>query len=252
MAKSKGKRRSSAGATNAPIDSTINSTNNAADSLPDMSAGVLANLTKKIEQNLQGNDKTKPAAPKKSKPGLNKELQPQAKVSDNKGKKRDRSGKVIPSTNANRTQESKGAKGEEVDDVLEKEIYAFGGTREDYDLLAGLDSGSEVEWNDSAASKGGKDDSDLRNDIAKLLGGGNVSSSEPRREKPESAPAKAPVAPKTKETAPKEQRQPKSTNKDQGEQKQQKEKVKPTKETKEKKETKLTSKPSKSGLVSNV
>ena len=251
MAKSKGKRRPSTGAANAPTGNATNSANNTADSLPDMSAGVLANLTKKIEQNLQGNDKTKSAAPKKTKPKATTESQPPAKVSNNKGKKRDRSGKVIPpSTNATRTQDSKGTKAAEVDDVLEKEIYAFGGTREDYDLLAGVDSGSEVELNDDGASKGGKNDADLRNDIAKLLGGGNAPSSVPRREKADTAPAKAPAPAKMKEAPPKEQKQSKDVKKNQGEKKQQKEKVQSTNETSERKETTMSSKPSKTGLVS--
>lgn len=83
-----------------------------------------------------------------------------------KGKKRDHYGKVIgsqgqdePAGNGNNKQ-------------LEDAIYSVRGTKEDYDLLAGVESESEVEM------EGGHDDSSLRKDIERMLKG-----EEPRDEK---------------------------------------------------------------------
>ena len=56
-------------------------------------------------------------------------------------------------------------------DVLEREIYAIGGSKEDYELLADVESDSEIEMIQVAAagSNGTKDEEKLRKDIANMV-----------------------------------------------------------------------------------
>ncbi|PGH00151.1 ribosome biogenesis protein MAK21 [Blastomyces parvus] len=167
-----------------------------ADSLPDLSAGVLANLTKRIEQGFQ-DQKSQPQKEKKangSELKKKKDARPQSepKPDNKKGKKRDRNGEVIaPQVGAKGKPESKlderGAHG----NALENEIYAIGGTKEDYDLIAGIDSDSEMEvFEDTPKQRNGKsvNENTLRRDIEKMLGGDNPSPA------PKSTAKKADVA----------------------------------------------------------
>ncbi|KAL1955791.1 hypothetical protein VTO42DRAFT_8111 [Malbranchea cinnamomea] len=212
MAKGKGKRRSSTGAATTPGAGSTDVVKNAVDSLPNLSEGVLSKLTKTIEQKLQEDTKAKPQNPKKAGPVNNKELQFSNKPAAKKGKKRDRSGKVIPQkSNSNPAENLKASKS---DDALEKEIYAIGGTREDYDLVAGVESGSEVDGDgDEATSGKGKNDDDaLRNDIAKLLGGADIRQSAASHDKSD-AKSKTPAPSKAKETPLKESSSSKPKNK---------------------------------------
>ncbi|OJD18298.1 hypothetical protein AJ78_01674 [Emergomyces pasteurianus Ep9510] len=153
------------------------------DSLPDLSVGVLASLTKRIEQGLQ-DQKTQPQKEKKvtaSELRKKKDVRPQPKTKpDNqKGKKRDRNGEVIaprggPKGNSAPKPDEREGHGTQ----LENEIYAIGGSKEDYDLLAGVDSDSEMEvYADRPGTQSGKavNENTLRNDIEKMLKGENPS-----------------------------------------------------------------------------
>ncbi|KAI1961868.1 RNA-binding ribosome biosynthesis protein mak21 [Ophidiomyces ophidiicola] len=85
-------------------------------------------------------------------------------------KKRDRSGHMI--THQRRpTPKQKNA---QCSNVLRQEIYAVGGTKEDYDLLACVKSDSEME---DALGEGCDDPEALRRNIAIILKGGGISSS---------------------------------------------------------------------------
>jgi ribosome biogenesis protein MAK21 len=124
---------------------------------------------------LQGDDKVKPEPRKKADETPVKEQRPPANNSEKKGKKRDRSGKVIASK-PNGTPADR-AKASRPKNALEQEIYAVGGTQDDYDLLAGVESGSEIEGEDAPTSLGltKAGDDELRKDLATLLGGGSRS-----------------------------------------------------------------------------
>ncbi|PGG99901.1 hypothetical protein AJ79_08383 [Helicocarpus griseus UAMH5409] len=204
MTKSKKDRRSSANeATITAAETPANPPAPNGDSVPDFSAGVLANLTKRIEQRLQGQDgaETKPEKAKKApvndaKKKKDARPQPEAKPDNNKGKKRDRNGEVIGPQKAAKGKSAPREEREEQGDTLENEIYAIGGSKEDYDLLAGVDSDSEMEISEDGPTKQsgkGGSEKDLRDDIERMLKGGNPSSA------PKPATKKTPVA----ETTPK-------------------------------------------------
>ncbi|KAF3480128.1 CCAAT-box-binding transcription factor [Arthroderma uncinatum] len=198
-----------------------------ADAAPSFSDAMVANLTKRIEQKLKGGEsgngapnkvdkkpkagknekrkdrdsiiETKPAdkAPKKresipeSKPveKTAKIREPIAdiKFADKAGKKRDRSGKIIKPQVTERPQlaekgQSAGGKS------LEEEVYAIGGTKEDIDLVAGVESDSEME--DKEVSSG--DLEKLRKDLGRLINGGDaLPDIEDTPAKEETKPAKA-------------------------------------------------------------
>ncbi|OAX82919.1 hypothetical protein ACJ72_02726 [Emergomyces africanus] len=185
------------------------------DSLPDLSAGVLANLTKRIEQGLQ-DQKTQPqkersVAASELRKKKDVRPQPEPKPDNQKGKKRDRNGEVIIAHG--------GAKGNSVPKdaernsngtQLENEIYAIGGSKEDYDLLAGVDSDSEMEVSeDGPGMQRGKavNENTLRNDIEKMLKGENPSPAPKPANKKSVVTDIAPPAPKP----PKENKAPKET-----------------------------------------
>ena len=180
MAKGKGKRRSEDGFTATSGAKPANADSNA---LPHISEGALANLTKNIEQKLRGNaaksgSGQKPAGREHEENHHPSNRTPAAK----KGKKRDRNGKVLASNNSSGADKSTASKSK---DALEQEIYAIGGTREDYDLLAAVESNSEVDGSDEGSrNQGGKyvDNDSLRKGIAKLIGGsGRPDSAAPKR-----------------------------------------------------------------------
>lgn len=232
MAKGKGKRRSEDGTANSSKSKAASADSGA--NLPDISEGALANLTKNIEQKLQGNENSKSGPRKKAASRNNEETHRAANATPagKKGKKRDRNGKVIAENNSTGTDESKPPTGE---GALEQEIYAIGGSREDYDLLAAVESDSEVDGSDGSSRKqGGKrtENDSLRKDIAKLLGNGD---------KPDSAP------PKRQDAPPQEPELSKpSNNDDKGGKKQEKQ----GKDNVKAKETHTSSNTKKSSMVS--
>ncbi|OJD28055.1 hypothetical protein ACJ73_00538 [Blastomyces percursus] len=178
--KTKGRRFS---ANEVASEKPANSSTANADSLPDLSAGVLANLTKRIEQGLQDQKSQPQKEPKATASELKKKknsrLQSEPKLDNKKGKKRDRNGEIIaPQVSVT------GKPGSKLDEkgthgsALENEIYAIGGTKEDYDLLAGIDSDSEMEvFEDTPDKQNGKsvNENTLRKDLEKMLGGDNPS-----------------------------------------------------------------------------
>ncbi|PGH34765.1 ribosome biogenesis protein MAK21 [[Emmonsia] crescens] len=175
-----------------------------ADSLPDLSAGVLANLTKRIEQGFQDQkaqpQKEKKVAVSELKKKKDARPQPEPKPDNKKGKKRDRNGEVIaPLVGAEGKSVSKPDEREGQGNALENEIYAIGGSKEDYDLLAGVDSDSEMEiFEATPKKKSGKavNENTLRNDIEKMLKGGNPSPASKSASKKAAVADTAPLAPK--------------------------------------------------------
>lgn len=180
MAKGKGKRSSGANETVTDGAAPV-SESQATPSVPEFDAGAFAGLRQKIEQRLNAssakgkskqNDKTKPSA---DKPPTNKAKEAAPKPGKNQesgqGKKRDRNGEVISHEDkkgAKGKQEQSKKKGGKDDEALRQEILALGGTEDDLDLVAGVDSESEVEGEASKAkSKGG--DEDLRKELSKML-----------------------------------------------------------------------------------
>ncbi|OJJ38933.1 hypothetical protein ASPWEDRAFT_104073 [Aspergillus wentii DTO 134E9] len=180
MAKNKGRRSSGAAGENAPA---ANDTNANADALPQLQEGAFAGLRQKIEQRLKDqnskqNSKNKPKAASNDTPKKEKENAPKPgpkttpkKDNDNKGKKRDRNGDVIAkeAKNHEKNKQPKSDGGDE-NDALRQEILALGGTQEDFDLLAGVDSESEVEDADASKKSGNKSSDDsLRKELSSML-----------------------------------------------------------------------------------
>ncbi|KAL5339815.1 CBF/Mak21 family-domain-containing protein [Aspergillus crustosus] len=155
-----------------------------AEALPQIEESAFAGLRQKIEQRLKdgaSKQKTKINKPKiapaenaktantknnstkfdsKSRPDSDKKV---------KGKKRDRNGEVIEKKDFGKSEKSnKGAAND--DDTLRQEILALGGTEEDFDLLAGVDSEDEVEGADiPKKSKGQSAEEALRKELASML-----------------------------------------------------------------------------------
>lgn len=187
MAKNKGKRSSRAN-TDIPNGgvSLNNESNNTggADALPKLDESAFAGLRQKIEQRLKSeneskqrklnnNNKSKKDADKDPSKKKNEDSKkPGSKEDSTKGKKRDRNGEVIAREDKNndRKGQSTSKDGNE-DDDLRREILALGGTEEDFDLLANVDSESEVEaaTDASVKSKNKTDETSLRNELAKIL-----------------------------------------------------------------------------------
>ncbi|KAJ6190614.1 hypothetical protein N7519_000635 [Penicillium mononematosum] len=176
MAAGKGKRSSGANEV-APATSTSAPATETTPSMPDESA--FAGLRQKIEQRLKNQnqstgkgkkDNTKPSAPAAN-ASANKGKQSPAKPGrpqdSAQGKKRDRNGEVIAreqnNGGMNKQEKPKGGKKSNDDETLRQEIMAMGGTEEDLDLLAGVDSESEVE------GESGKVDDDLRKQLSSML-----------------------------------------------------------------------------------
>ncbi|GBF61142.1 ribosome biogenesis protein [Trichophyton mentagrophytes] len=191
MAKGKGKEDRSLKARDGAAAEKKRPSNDA-DATPSFSDATVANLTKRIEQKLKGDEggngglskaekkqkseknekrkernqaiETKPT----EKPVKKRELLADVKPTDKAGKKRDRSGKIIKSDiseNPYSTAERQRDGGKS----LEEEVYAIGGTKEDLDLVAGVESDSEME--DKEVSSG--DLEKLRRDLGRLINGGN-------------------------------------------------------------------------------
>lgn len=180
MAKGKGKRSSGvaaasadASASTAEPQTTIN--------MPQLDESAFAGLRQTIEQRLKNQSSSKGKSKKDKKPQPSIEIIPKkesnatpkaAKKQDPMhGKKRDRNGDVIAreakKDGMNKQTKPEGSKDESDIDTLRQEILALGGTEEDLDLLAGVDSESEVEGVPLKGKKGGDDD--LRNELSKML-----------------------------------------------------------------------------------
>jgi ribosome biogenesis protein MAK21 len=170
----KGKEKSSTGANAVPVADS----KSAGESFPQLEEGAFAGLRQKIEQKLKNEQAAKQHKSKnkktqnvdKSTPKKEKEAAPKSEPKreiksdkNNKGKKRDRNGEVI-------AREEKKAGGNQ-DDTLRQEILALGGTEEDFDLLAGVESESEVEVASETQkkSKNKSDDDSLRKELSAML-----------------------------------------------------------------------------------
>jgi ribosome biogenesis protein MAK21 len=149
-----------------------------ADSLPKLSDSALANLTKRIEQKLQHKGGVG-AAPRTNRPNAAKSEKTAGELisksgpetGSEKGKKRNRNGEVILGQNSTTEKKKNPGSNKAGDgDVLEREIYAIGGSKEDYELLAGVNSDSEIEEIEVSRAKGsGEDEEKLRKDIANMM-----------------------------------------------------------------------------------
>lgn len=181
MAKNKGKRSSGENVASPDGGVSLNDSNSGAASLPNLGEGAFAGLRQKIEQKLKNESapKQKPKGkpkdasndtPKKAKDSPAKPA-PKQESNKNKGKKRDRNGDVIArdEKKAGKNKQPKPASKDD-NDTLRQEILALGGTQEDFDLLAGVGSGSEVEdAADSSKSKKKSDDDSLRKELSSML-----------------------------------------------------------------------------------
>ncbi|KAJ1713796.1 CCAAT-box-binding transcription factor [Aspergillus flavus] len=182
MAKGKGKR--SSGVTAVAPEGGANDSNAGANAVPQFEESAFAGLRQKIEQRLKDQNaaKQKPKNNKKDAsndtPKKNNESTPKfdTKRNDtykNKGKKRDRNGEVIAREDKNASGKDKSSKSKEADqsDALRQEILALGGTEEDYDMLAGVDSESEVEdAKNTSKGSGSKSEEDaLRKELSGIL-----------------------------------------------------------------------------------
>jgi ribosome biogenesis protein MAK21 len=150
--------------------------------MPDESA--FAGLRQKIEQRLKNqnqnsgkgkgkdNKSKAPTEDASTKKGKQSPAKPGKAQDAAQGKKRDRNGEVIAreekKSGKNKPEKPKGFKKSNDDETLRQEILAMGGTEEDLDLLAGVDSESEVEG-EVPKSKGKGGDEDLRKQLSSML-----------------------------------------------------------------------------------
>ncbi|EAW07760.1 RNA-binding ribosome biosynthesis protein MAK21 [Aspergillus clavatus NRRL 1] len=178
MAKGKGNRGDHSTGANAIAVRGAKDSKPAEDVLPQLEEGAFAGLRQKIEQRLkdqntakqkkskhQAAQNTNKDTPKKEK-NAGPKFEPKRDSRSDKnstGKKRDRNGEVI----AREEKEESG----NLDDTLRQEILALGGTEEDFDLVAGVDSESEVE--DAADGqkkpKSKSEEDSLRKELSAML-----------------------------------------------------------------------------------
>ncbi|KAJ5939692.1 hypothetical protein N7466_002826 [Penicillium verhagenii] len=177
MVKGKGKRSSGA---NEPIpDGGVSiSQSQSTPNEPQIDESAFVGLRQKIEQRLKDQSSAKGKSKKNDKPKAPVEIAPakkekevapkatKAQDSSAHGKKRDRNGEVIAreEKKEGKNKVTKSPKKGGNDETLRQEILAMGGTEEDLDLLADVDSESEVE---GVNAKSG--DNDLRKELAKML-----------------------------------------------------------------------------------
>ncbi|KAJ5656050.1 hypothetical protein N7507_008000 [Penicillium longicatenatum] len=177
MVKGKGKRSSGA---NEPIpDGGVSlSESQSAPSEPQIDESAFAGLRQKIEQRLKDQSSAKGKSKKNDKPNAQAQATPTKKESEVNpkaskandasahGKKRDRNGEVIAREDKKegKNKVAKSPKKGGDDETLRQEILAMGGTEEDLELLADVDSESEVE---GVNVKSG--DNDLRKELSKML-----------------------------------------------------------------------------------
>ncbi|KAN0067643.1 CBF/Mak21 family domain containing protein [Elaphomyces granulatus] len=175
MAKTKSTRSTGADTKGPNETAPKNGSMEAANSLPNLDDSALATLTQRIEQKLQGRSGTKKASQKAperpvpysrtTKGNTASEKQIEKKQTLSKGKKRNRNGDVINS------EEKTGKKTDGKNETLRREILALGGGEEDYNMLMGVDSASELEYHAVAPAKSQSQPSDgiLRKELAKML-----------------------------------------------------------------------------------
>jgi ribosome biogenesis protein MAK21 len=183
MAKGKGKQ--SSGANSVPVKG--NALKDApkadaeADAFPQIEESAFAGLRQKIEQRLKDgaskqkskNNKSKPAPvedakkPKQS-PAKTDSKSKFSSDKNNHGKKRDRNGDVIARDEKKQDKSQKPA-AKDGDDTLRQEILALGGTEEDFEMLAGVDSEDEEDADTSKKSNGKSDDASLRKELSSIL-----------------------------------------------------------------------------------
>ncbi|KAJ5713962.1 uncharacterized protein N7483_011143 [Penicillium malachiteum] len=175
MAKGKGKSASGANQIIPDGGVSISESKPTAD-VPQIDESAFAGLRQKIEQRLK--DQSSKAKSKKNNKAAtstedsqaDKETAPKADKSQDlsaQGKKRDRNGEVIARDDKKEGKNKAGKASKKCadDETLRQEILALGGTEDDLDLVAGIDSeGEEVE---GVQAKGG--DGDLRKELAKML-----------------------------------------------------------------------------------
>ena len=180
MAKSKGKHSSGADASSPDVGVPVNVSNSGTDNSPKLEENAFAGLRQKIEQKLKDEDAAKQKSKKKGKDTSNnsekkgkvapRKPAPKEESNKAKGQKRDRNGDVIAreEKSAGKGKESKPHNGSE-NDILRQEILALGGTQEDFDMLVGVGSESEVE--DAAPKKSNKksDEDSLRKELSSML-----------------------------------------------------------------------------------
>jgi ribosome biogenesis protein MAK21 len=177
MVKGKGKRSSGA---NEPIpDGGVSlSESQSAPSEPQIDESAFAGLRQKIEQRLKDQSSAKGKLKKNDKSNAQAQATPtkkesefnpkasKAKDASAHGKKRDRNGEVIAREDKKegKNKAAKSPKKGGNDETFRQEILAMGGTEEDLELLADVDSESEVE---GVNVKSG--DNDLRKELSKML-----------------------------------------------------------------------------------
>ena len=180
MVKGKGKRSSSANEIPQTGDSSVSEPQPTPD-MPQIDESAFVGLRQKIEQRLKDQSSSK-GKPKSNKPNVpaqatfgkkEKETVPKGgknQQSSAQGKKRDRNGEVIARDEKKdgKNKAGKSTKNVDEEETLRQEILALGGTEEDLDLLAGVDSESEVEGAPSQSKTKGGDD-DLRKELSKML-----------------------------------------------------------------------------------
>jgi ribosome biogenesis protein MAK21 len=181
MVKGKGKR--SSGADEIVPEASVSALDaQHTPNMPDESA--FAGLRQKIEQRLKNqnqnsgkgkgkdNKSKAPTEDASTKKGKQSPVKPGKAQDAAQGKKRDRNGEVIAreekKAGKDKPERPKGFKKSNDDETLRQEILAMGGTEEDLDLLAGVDSESEVEG-DVPKSKGKGGDEDLRKQLSSML-----------------------------------------------------------------------------------
>jgi ribosome biogenesis protein MAK21 len=187
MAKGKGKRSSGANETLADAGVSVSQPESAPEmQMPQIDEGAFAGLRQKIEQRLKDQSSGKGKSKKNDKPNASaqkipatndKQATPKAdkkREGSAQGKKRDRNGDVIArdekkgGKNKQDRPAAAGVKKDNSNDTLRQEILALGGTEEDLELLADVDSESEVEGTSTKSKVKGGDD-DLRKELSKML-----------------------------------------------------------------------------------
>jgi ribosome biogenesis protein MAK21 len=175
MAKGKGNHSSEGGV-------AINNSSTGADVLPQIEESAFAGLRQKIEQRLKDQNAARKPKNNKAKatpndtPKKNSDPAPKPATKridadkNNKGKKRDRNGEVIAREDKNTSRKGMSSNSKEVDpsDALRQEILALGGTEDDYDMLAGVDSESEVD-DAKNTSKSKSEEDALRKELSGIL-----------------------------------------------------------------------------------
>lgn len=177
MAKNKGKRSSEMGVALPDGGVSVDNSNSSTDNAPKLEENAFAGLRQKIEQRLKDENAAKrtpknkpkdPPADSKKKEKTVPKPTPKQESNKNKGRKRDRNGDVIAQEGKGPGEDKQSKSGGAGDDSLREEILALGGTQEDFDLLAGIDSESEVEDTSKKSSKESDDDA-LRKELSNML-----------------------------------------------------------------------------------